>query len=251
MRLEHSFLPADGIGPVTERRLWQGGVTSWADVDTDVGNLIGPTRADSLRRFVDAARPRLRAADAQFFARRLPDDSQWRLVENFRADACGFDIETTGLTPERAVITTVSFHRDGETTTLVRGDDLTGPAVRDQFDAASLLVSYNGARFDVPFLRAAFGLEVTTPHIDLMSPCRAIGLDGGLKQVERDLGMDRETDIDGREAIDLWHRYRAGDDAALDRLVRYNRRDATTLLPILDEVTDRLHHDVFEPHVAD
>lgn len=60
-------------------------------------------------------------------------------------------------------MTTVSFHRDGETTTLVAGEDLTAERLREQFADASLLATFNGARFDVPFLETAFDIEIDTP----------------------------------------------------------------------------------------
>jgi len=60
-------------------------------------------------------------------------------------------------------VTTVSFHRDGETTTLVAGEDLTAERLREQFADASLLATFNGARFDVPFLETAFDIGSTRP----------------------------------------------------------------------------------------
>ncbi|MEF8774066.1 MAG: ribonuclease H-like domain-containing protein, partial [Halobacteriales archaeon] len=127
----------------------------------------------------------------------------------------------------------------------------TAANLRRAFDAADVLVSFNGKRFDVPFLEREFGLDVTTPHLDLLYPARRVGLTGGLKTIERAVGIDRDSDVDGREAVALWHRYEAGDEAALDRLVRYNRLDAENLLALLDAVTDRLDREVFEPHLPE
>jgi uncharacterized protein YprB with RNaseH-like and TPR domain len=249
VRLENSFIPADGVGETTERRLWERGVTHWEDV---LDGAVSGKRGENLRAFVQRARPRLERGETAFFDAALPSGERWRLAENFRAGACGFDIETTGLDSASSVVTTVSFHRDGETTTLVRGEDLTAENVAAQFDAADLLVSFNGKRFDVPFLEDELGVDVTTPHLDLMYTCRQLGLTGGLKEVEREVGVARDSDVDGREAVDLWHRYaRDGDDAALDRLVHYNRLDAENLLTLLDETAGRLHEQVFEPHVPD
>lgn len=246
MRLENSFILADGVGETTERRLWERGVTHWEDV---LDGAVSGARGENLRRFVQRARPRLESDDAPFFESQLPGGEYWRMAENF--EVAGFDIETTGLDAETSVVTTVSVHRDGETETLVRGRDLTAANLRREFDAADVLVSFNGKRFDVPFLESAFDLEVTTPHLDLMYPARRVGLTGGLKAIERAVGIDRESDVDGREAVELWHRYQAGDEAALDRLVRYNRLDAENLLALTDAVVDRLDGEVFEPHLPE
>jgi len=246
MRLENTFIGADGVGETTERDLWERGVTHWDDVEDGV---LGGRRGERLRAFVEEARPRLAADDADYFAGALPSGSRWRLAGNFRESACFFDIETTGLDERSSVVTTVSCHRDGETTTYVRGHDLTAEALRAELEGADLLVSFNGKRFDVPFLEHHYDLEVTTPHLDLMYPCRQVDLTGGLKAIEREVGIDRESDVDGREAVRLWHRYEGGDEAALDRLVRYNRLDAENLASLLDEVVDRLDRTVFRPHV--
>ncbi len=244
MRIENSFVFVDGVGERTERRLWEAGVTHWdAFADSDV---LGPKTHATVEQAIDAARGRLAVGDAGFFADRLPAKRRWRLYENLRENACFFDIETTGLDRHADRVTTVSFHRAGETTTLVAGQDLTREAVARNLDAASLLVSFNGARFDVPFLETAFDLSVGTPHLDLMYPCRRLGLDGGLKRIESDLDIERDLeDIDGREAVRLWHRYERGDEAALDRLVRYNRADTRNLRPVSERIVGALDREVF------
>lgn len=245
MRLENTFIGARGVGEKTERSLWEQGITHWDDVEDGV---LGGKRGERLREFVEEARPRLDAGDADFFAGTLPSGCQWRLAENFREETCYFDIETTGLNERSAVVTTVSCHRDGETRTYVRGRDLTAGALHEELTGADLLVSFNGKRFDVPFLEHHFDLDVSTPHLDLMYPCRQADLTGGLKTIERDVGIARESDVDGREAVRLWHQYEAGDEAALERLTRYNRLDAENLASLLDAVADRLHRDVFAPY---
>jgi uncharacterized protein YprB with RNaseH-like and TPR domain len=246
MRLENTFIGARGVGETTERDLWQRGVTHWDEVEDGV---LGGKRGERLRAFLAEARPRLDDGDADFFAGALPSGCQWRLAENFRGSTCFFDIETTGLNEHSSVVTTVSCHRDGETTTYVRGRDLTAEALREELAGADLLVSFNGKRFDVPFLAHQFDVDVTTPHLDLMYPCRQVDMTGGLKAIEREVGIGRESDVDGREAVRLWHRYEAGDEAALERLVRYNRLDAENLATLLDRVVERLDREVFRPHV--
>jgi uncharacterized protein YprB with RNaseH-like and TPR domain len=242
MRVENSFIPVRGVGEKTERRLWETGVTEWSEFDGQTPRGVGATTASRIESFVDEALERLADGDAPYFHRRVPGSERWRLYENFRESACFFDIETTGLSQHRDRVTTVSFHRGGETTTLVRGDDLTADAVRDQFDAADLLVSFNGSQFDVPFLETSFDVDVTTPHLDLMFTCRKLNLTGGLKPIERQLGIDRDgPDISGRDAVRLWHEYERGDESSLETLVSYNRDDAVNLQRLADEACRRLH----------
>ncbi|MFB6281089.1 MAG: ribonuclease H-like domain-containing protein [Haloferacaceae archaeon] len=241
MRIEQSFLPVRGVGEATERRLWEAGITRWRAFD---GSVVGPTVADRIEAFVDEATDRLAADDAGYFAARLPDGECWRLYENFRADARFFDIETTGLDHERDRVTAVSVHRGGETTTLVRGDDLTAGAVREHLADAPLLVTFNGKRFDVPFLESSFDVSLDAPHLDLMYACRRLGLTGGLKRVEREVGIERDRpDVSGRDAVRLWRAYERGDRSALDRLIAYNREDAVNLRALADRVTADLHRE--------
>ena len=239
MQIENSFIPIRGVGTRTERKLWADGVTHWDHFD---GSSVGPKTGDRIREFIDAARRRLDAGDADFFYRAFPSDERWRLYENFRDSTCFFDIETTGLDADRHEVTTVSFHRDGETRTLVRGRDLTADAVREEFDRADVVASFNGKRFDVPFLETAFDLDLSTPHLDLMYPCRRLDLTGGLKKIETDLDIGRNRpDLSGRDAVRLWREYEAGDGDALDTLVSYNREDAENLRALVENVTASLH----------
>jgi uncharacterized protein YprB with RNaseH-like and TPR domain len=243
VRLEKSFIGAQGVGEVTERSLWEAGVTHWEEFR---GREVGPTRAANIETFIETARDRLAAQDATYFVDRLPDSARWRLYENFREDACFFDIESTGLDKRRDKVTTVTFLRDGDRTTLVRGDDLTAQAVQAELDTAELLVTYNGSRFDIPFLETSLDVTVETPHLDAMGVCHALGLTGGLSAAESALGIDRaRPDISGRDAVRLWREYEAGRDGALETLVEYNQEDTVNLRRVMDAAVNHLDERLF------
>ena len=241
MRIENSFIPVRGVGEKTERKLWERGVTHWGEFDP---SLVGSTTAERIESFIEAARPRLVDGDARFFADALPGSEAWRLYEDFRDEAAFFDIETTGLSKSRDKVTTVSVYQGGETETLVHGQDLTRERVAELLDAP-LLVTYNGASFDVPFVERSFDLSLDAAHLDLMHPCRSVGLMGGLKTVEQDVGIERDRpDLSGRDAVRLWYDYeRRGDEDALETLVSYNREDTVNLRTVADRVAERLHED--------
>ncbi|THE66279.1 exonuclease [Salinadaptatus halalkaliphilus] len=249
MRIENSFIPVRGVGETTERRLWEHGITHWEEFD---GSVVGDTVGQRIETFIDDGWTHLERGDVTVFAEALPASSRWRLYENVRKSTCFLDIETTGLDATHNDVTTVSLHRNGDTTTFVAGRDLTAGRLESELEAASLLVTFNGQRFDVPFLETCFDLEVSTPHLDLMYPCKKLGLSGGLKAIERELGIDRDMpDISGRDAVRLWHEYERGDEGSLETLVEYNRADTRNMEPLLDIVTDRLHEQVFEAACPD
>lgn len=175
------------------------------------------------------------------------------MYENFRDEACFFDIETTGLSHSHHDVTTVSLHQDGTTRTLVNatdpivGEPLTRDGIQETIGESPLLVTFNGKRFDVPFLESALNISLDGPHIDLMYPCRQLDLTGGLKPIEREIGIDRDRpDISGREAVMLWREFERGDTASLETLVSYNREDTVNLQELMEHVTSELHEDVFE-----
>ncbi|MBL8022828.1 MAG: ribonuclease H-like domain-containing protein [Elusimicrobia bacterium] len=94
------------------------------------------------------------------------------------------------------------------------------------------LMSYNGARFDLPVLKDQLRVDLDSmfSHRDLMLDCWAHDLKGGLKKVERQLGIHRDSEgIDGLAAIRLWHASRRGEPDALETLLRYNREDVENL----------------------
>ena len=119
-------------------------------------------------------------------------------------------------------------------------------AVSSLVARASVLVTYNGASFDVPFLRTrleAHGLDagvLRRPHIDLRQVVRRALPDrkgpgmNKLPALERDLlGLERGADVPGSEAPGRWRAYLASADARhIAPLVAHNLHDLVSL-PLL------------------
>jgi uncharacterized protein YprB with RNaseH-like and TPR domain len=243
VRVDNSFIGADGVGETTERSIWEQGITHWDEFEPDV---IGGVRGDRVEQFIHEGRTHLDTGDVAYFDRQFPNSEQWRLYETFRDRACFFDIETTGLDKDRNQVTTVSLHQNGTTETLVAGDDLTADTLASAFAEADLLVTFNGKRFDVPFLESNFDIDLDRPHVDLLYTTRKLGLSGGLKAVEQDIGIERDRpDISGEDAVRLWKEHERGHDGALETLIEYNREDTVNLRRLADDVTTRLDEEVF------
>lgn len=245
MKAENSFIHIPGIGEKTEKKYWKQGLTHWDHVK-DSGKL-----SDSKKQELEKAEKNLEVGNSIYFKEKFPSQSLWRIYENFSEQACFFDIETTGLSPERNKTTTVSFYQAGESKTLIRGQDLTKERLEEELFESKLLVSFNGKRFDAPFLEKNFDLNIQTPHIDLMYPAKRIGLSGGLKKIEKQLQIQRELeDIDGREAVRLWKKYeKNGNENALEKLVKYNQYDAVNLQELTEIIVKRLDNEIYRPHL--
>ena len=153
------------------------------------------------------------------------------------------DIETTGLFPNQCAITVVGlFLTNGSRTRFVQlvGDRITPENLLGPLQGTSTLYTYNGSRFDIPFIRRRLGVDLDALfyHCDLMFECWNNDLRGGLKAVERQLNIPRRLkEIDGYEAVRLWWRYvNSYDEKALSLLLEYNREDVVNLKTLRDRL---------------
>jgi hypothetical protein len=236
--LESTFQHLPGVGEATEKALWKRGCANWDDlIERDYGlpaETCGRLRAGALE-----SKQSLKALDHRYFRERLKAKLVWRAYKAFRQHACFLDIETTGLYPDRHEVTTVCIHDGLGTRNYTLGDNLN--ELKDDLDCYRYMVTFNGTRFDLPFLTRRLDIRFHQIHLDLLYPLRTLGLRGGLKRIERQLGISRETDgVTGFDAVRLWHAYRhnrtvnvAGKTVkggeALELLVRYNREDTVNL----------------------
>ena len=146
------------------------------------------------------------------------------------------DIETTGLRPSDCELTVIGIYRENgshEEVIQLVGDEISLSKLIGALDNISMLYTYNGSRFDLPFIKMKLGIDLTEhcAHEDLMYACWKKKLKGGLKSVERQLGINRElTDIDGLMAVQLWYEYiDQGNANSLVKLLKYNEEDVVNL----------------------
>lgn len=176
-------------------------------------------------------------------ARLLTPDEHWRLFPELAAAALYVDIETTGL-DEDDPITVVGLSCGRRSRALLSGRDLTHRALLRALRRARLIVTWNGAAFDLPRLRRRFpGLPWDLPHFDLALASRQLGLGGALKSVERTLGRRRPANlagIDGAEAARLWRRHECGVRGAAHVLVEYCRADVQALVDLAPLLHQRM-----------
>lgn len=153
------------------------------------------------------------------------------------------DIETTGLSATDCEITVVGVYLvNGMRNKLVQlvGDRVTDENLLNVLQGTSTIYTYNGMKFDLPFIHRHLGvdLNVMYNHCDLMYRCWENNLFGGMKSVEVKLNIPRKLkEINGLEAIKLWWRYINNyDEKALELLLEYNKEDVVNLKTLRDKL---------------
>ena len=156
------------------------------------------------------------------------------------------DIETTGLCCQYTGITVIGMYMvngaDDRFVQLV-GMDVTAGNLLESLAGVNKIYTYNGSRFDLPFIHGALGTDLATlfDHHDLMFDCWSRNLYGGFKAVEQQLGIPRKLQgVSGWDAVRLWWRYLdSGDLEALATLLEYNREDVMNLKVLRERLDDR------------
>jgi len=146
------------------------------------------------------------------------------------------DIETTGLSWLDSDITVIGIYLvnslENRMVQLV-GEKITMDNLLEVVNGVNTLFTYNGSRFDLPFIQGSLGVDLVsvTDHHDLMYDCWRCNLFGGFKAVERQLRIPRQLQgITGLDAVLLWQRFQIyGDRKALDLLLEYNKEDVMNL----------------------
>ena len=145
-------------------------------------------------------------------------------------------IETTGLSRHYADLTVIGIALEKssglEVVQLIEAD-LSEKRLLVALHGVDEFYSYNGSRFDLPFIRAKLRVDLKDcfKHTDLMYNCWRNDLKGGLKAGERQLDIDRRLkDVDGYAAVKLWYEYiNNRNQQALQKLLAYNREDVVNL----------------------
>jgi uncharacterized protein YprB with RNaseH-like and TPR domain len=247
--LKNTFVHIPGIGDQTERRLWEEGIISWDDFldNEDKTPFQGRRTRQFVRSYVEESKRHLEKKNHHYFVDKVPRRELWRAYKEFKDSVAFLDIETTGLSSERHDITMIGVYDGKESKVFTRGRNLSRfPNYIRKFKS---IVTYNGARFDIPFIQSAFpDLSLHQIHIDIMYPLRRLGYRGGLKGIEKQVGIARseETDgLSGYDAVVLWKKHLRGDENALDTLERYNIEDIENLETLSDLAYEELKRECF------
>ncbi len=235
--LNNTYIHIPGVGKSLEKKIWAQGIHTWEEfLEMEDRISIPSTRKAIICEGIKKSSERLAAKDYYFFSQCLPSAEHWRTYPLFSESVAFVDIETTGLSQRRDRITVIGIYDGRESKTYVK--DINLDDIVDELSKHRLLVSFNGARFDIPFIKSEFPeIEFKQLHIDLLYPLRRIGYKGGLKNIEKILGISRSEDTEGMTGFDsvrLWKQYERGDKDALAKIIKYNKEDIVNLKTILE-----------------
>ncbi|RME31185.1 exonuclease [Candidatus Woesearchaeota archaeon] len=229
-----SFIMLDRVSTSGEQRLWRAGIHDW---DAFLAAQRIPGFGLARKAFYDR---QLLRAEALLQARAyerlgLPKSEHWRLYPLLKDEAVFLDIETSGSYGD----VTVLGCWDGETyVAFVRGHNLDKELVREYLSRFRVVVTFNGSSFDLPVLRRYFGnvFPEDIIHVDVRHVLARLGYAGGLKSIERQLGITREAalqGVSGDDAVLLWQQYCLTQEGEfLDVLLAYNEADCRNLEPL-------------------
>ncbi|KAA3620082.1 MAG: exonuclease [Calditrichaeota bacterium] len=230
--IKHTFTHIKGIGEKQEEKLWQQGITDWQTYLTAEKPPLSNAKHAEAVAILEKSHALFEAQNWPRLCEMIPARQNWRLFHQLRESIAYLDIETTGMSIDTCEISTISIYDGRDIFTFVNGENL------EEFEDAilnyNLLITFNGRSFDVPFIERFFRTRIPHAHVDLMHVLRQLGYTGGLKKIEKELGIDRRDhdlgDVSGGLAVTLWQEYqKTGNQRALDSLLAYNIADVVNL----------------------
>src|SRR3989338_3735619 len=196
--IRNSFIFLERVGNKLEKNIWSNGISDWDSFlkKESINGLSKPRKLYYDRKLMEA-RKHLFDANSSYFLDILPQSQNWRLYDFFKEDAVFLDIETTGLSRYEDDITVFGLYDGLNTKTMIKGINMDYKALKDELLKYKLIVTFNGASFDLPFIEKRYpGLLPDVPNFDVKSITRKLGLVGGLKSIERTLGIKRKEIIE-------------------------------------------------------
>ena len=136
----------------------------------------------------------------------------------------------------RQYITVVGFFHEDTGLRQMIWPDITAEALLEELPEAERIYTYNGNGFDLKVINHRLGVNLLDFYKsrDLMYDCWSHGLKGGLKAVERQVGIERvQPPLSNNQIQYCWTRWKhKGDEEALATLLKYNEEDVMNLVEL-------------------
>ncbi|MBS3136722.1 ribonuclease H-like domain-containing protein [Candidatus Woesearchaeota archaeon] len=243
--IRHTFQILERVSAAKEKLLWKSGISDWdAFLKEKSISLISNSKKPYFDRKLLMAKRALNTGNSSYFSSILPSPETWRLYNHFKDNAVYLDIEAS----RNRDINVIGMYDGIDTRTMVKDINLDYVKLSAELRKYQIIITFNGSSFDMPLIRKRKGILPDVPHIDLRHCCARIGMKGGLKEIEKNLGIKRReiiSSLHGGDAATLWRMYMAsGDKHYLEILVEYNEEDVISLKKIMglcyDELSNRM-----------
>ncbi len=231
--IRSSFILLDKVGLKKENSIWKQGIETWDDFLANEVKGISKKRKQECDRIIRLAKLNLDYENTLHFMEVLPPSEMWRIYPDFKEKTAFVDIETFGWQ-----ITVVGIYNGYEVKHFVKGFNLHREGLLRELYKYKLIITFNGSSFDIPMLERCFRHKIRIAHIDLRHVCARIGLKGGLKSIENQLGIKRMKEVQGMTGEDgasCWELFQCtGKKEYLDLLLKYNAEDVLNLKPLAE-----------------
>src|SRR3989344_2454593 len=206
--IQNTFLFLEMVKRGLEENLWKQGIRDWDSfLNKERINGISGKRKLYYDGKILEARKALYSQDSCYFKKILPQAEYYRLYDFFRDETVFLDIETTGLDRNNDDITVIGLFDGIETKTMIKGINFNPGELKKELKKYSFMVTFNGSSFDAPFINRAYpGLLPDIPNFDVRSVASKLNLKGGLKEIEKSLGIKRGKIVEkfyGGDALTL------------------------------------------------
>jgi uncharacterized protein YprB with RNaseH-like and TPR domain len=231
--LKNTFCHLPGIDLRKERELWASGIYCWESLIEVNAATLHRRQVSLLAKQIRESFEHLERNNPRYFSELLPQGQSWRLFPEFRHSIAYLDVETTGLKHGDS-ITTIAIYDGQSISYYIQNQNLEN--FKKDIREYTLIVTYNGKCFDIPFIERCLGVRVDQAHIDLRYVLQDLGYRGGLKECERKLGIDRGelAEVNGCLAVFLWDDFKRNrNPRALETLLAYNVQDVLSLEVLL------------------
>ena len=234
--ISNSFIFLEKISTKKEQNIWKQNIHSWNSfIKKEKIKGISKEKKHQYNRILQQAQQHLDKDNLSFF--NLPQKEMWRFYNNYKENACYLDIEIDS----SGNITVIGISNHYNTNFFVKGVNL--DKVQHELKKYKIIITFNGGAFDLPKIRKQLNIQITLPHIDLKPICVNLNLKGGLKEIEKQLHLNRPQHLYGNP-VQLWKAFHASQDK------EYNREDVENLKHIMDIVYQKMCEKVYKPHIS-